>query len=393
MADLVDIQKEFTEFLNSINTFETTEKIVKVEGQSWPTLDKLDLVNNQILPEIKKMVSDWQEIIEFISFGDFFYIKDLFKKILLCHRVARHGILSANEFEFNDSFNELKEAFRKLKFEYLSTGFKFFPDKVDKEMEVIVDFIQRNFFKEDSSFSDLITFLKSQKSEALNYDITEYIVDYKNKHPDIKATEKFNLVRGIYAIYNNYLANNISLEREELINEKNRIEKELADERIKLEQDKNAKLITAFGEKARTMNDAISIFYFLIYGTFSIIIASIFFKMNSNIDISFKDLRFIYFFSYIAILSTLLTFFIKEKNNLSKQRDYFNRCHVELEALATYTSGFEKEQIIRLKLELAQKYFSAGQNDRNETLSKDDSPVTSEQFKQTLDLIKNLMKK
>lgn len=393
MADLVDIQKEFTEFLKSIEALETIEKMVKKEGQSWPTLEKLDLVNNQILPEIKKMVSDWQEIIEFISFGDFLYIKDLFKKILLSHRVAHHGILSANEFEFNDSFNELKEAFRKLKLEYLSTGFNFFPDKVDKEMEVIVDFIQRNFFKEDSSFSDLITFLKSQNSEALNHDVTQYIIDYKNKYLDINATEKFNLVKGIYAIYDNHLANNIALEREELINEKNRIEKELADERIKLEQDKNAKLITAFGEKARTMNDAISIFYFLIYGTFSIIIASIFFKMNSNIDTPFKDWHFIYFFSYIAILSTLLTFFIKEKNNLSKQRDYFNRCHVELEALATYTSGFEKEQIIRLKLELAQKYFSAGQNDRNETPSKDDSPVTSEQFKQILDLIKSLLKK
>ncbi|MDC4682131.1 hypothetical protein NQ804_18835, partial [Acinetobacter baumannii] len=69
------------------------------------------------------------------------------------------------------------------------------------------------------------------------------------------------------------------------------------------------------------------------------------------------------------------------------------RCQVELEALATYTAGFEKDQITNLKLELAPKYFTAGQNERTEDLTKDDLPVTNEQFKQILDFIKDLIKK
>lgn len=395
MENLENLKKEFTRFLESIDKFETDEKITTIENQEWPTAEQVDLLNDEILPEIKRIINFWLEIIEYVSFSDYryFYLKDIFQSFEDNYTKVRISISSKNNYDFNIAFGELKHTFKVLKNNFLITNFQFLPAKVEEELNIIVDFIQTNFFKQDLSFSDLIKYLKSQNSDPLNHDITDFIIKFKNNHPELKTGEKQILMRGVYSIYNNYLANNISLEREELINEKNRIEKELADERIKLEQDKNAKLITTFGEKARTMNNSILIFYFFIYGTFSIIIASIFFKMNSNIDTTFKDWHFIYFFSYIAILSTFLTFLIKEKNNLTKRRDYFDRCHVELEALATYTSGFEKEQIIRLKLELAQKYFSAGQNDRNDTLNKDDSPVTNEQFKQILDLIKNLIKK
>ncbi|MCT9423360.1 hypothetical protein KTI95_04380 [Acinetobacter baumannii] len=386
MENLEEIKIEFKEFLKTIDSYATYNKIDEGMVEKWSLEDQVRLLNNQILPELNKIVADWQDKIEFIFISDFEYIKQLLKDIIQYLSLINLAIIEGIKDNFEKYFSLLEQSSEHLKNEYLLTNFKFSSDNIDQELEVVVDFIQSNFFKEDTTFMNLIIFLKSQNSVSLIHDITQYIIDFKNKQLNLSSSKKTELMEGLYAYFRNHLENEINEKKEE-------VERELNYERVKLEKAKNALIITAFGEKARTMDKAIFYFYCSIYAVFILIISCIFIKMNNSIENPFKDFHFLYFVSFIAFLSTFLTFLIKEKNNLSKQRDYFIRCQVELEALATYTAGFEKDQITNLKLELAPKYFTAGQNERTEDLTKDDLPVTNEQFKQILDFIKDLIKK
>ncbi|MCW1490386.1 hypothetical protein OLN43_14105, partial [Acinetobacter baumannii] len=152
--------------------------------------------------------------------------------------------------------------------------------------------------------------------------------------------------------------------------------------------------ITAFKNKSETMKDYLHILYFLISLVFLSIITSVFVRMvtkhkiGSNFDIS----SFIYFISFIVSLTALLTFLIREKNNLSTQRDYFERCDTELRALTTYVVGLPQDKIDNLKIELAKQYFTAGSNQINKGSNQDIS-LTPENFKQVLDILKEVSKK
>ncbi|MDC4790553.1 hypothetical protein NQ811_17720, partial [Acinetobacter baumannii] len=73
MEYLENLKKEFTRFLESIYKFETDEKITTIENQEWPTAEQVDLLNDEILPEIKRIINFWQEKIEYVSFSEYSY--------------------------------------------------------------------------------------------------------------------------------------------------------------------------------------------------------------------------------------------------------------------------------------------------------------------------------
>ncbi|HCQ9656556.1 TPA: hypothetical protein OMQ23_003161, partial [Acinetobacter baumannii] len=100
----------------------------------------------------------------------------------------------------------------------------------------------------------------------------------------------------------------------------------------------------------------------------------------------------LYFLSLIISLTGLLAFLIKEKNSLTAQRDYFERCDTELNAFITYVSDFDPDEIKKLKFDLAKNYFIGG----NAQISKgttQDQTLTPENMKQILDILKELSKK
>ncbi|PNH14142.1 Uncharacterised protein [Klebsiella pneumoniae] len=298
--------------------------------------------------------------------------------------------------KYNNIFNNLVESLEQT-FNQIKNA-KINKNKISiRSTKEFKDFFEMicliNGLKYDESF--IQPFIEENSVELLT-EIVQKTIDTSNqKKPDN------NILLDILKIYRDYIFVRVR-------DDKNKIKQEydyLKTERIKFETDKDKALeevelakskliITAFKNKSETMKDYLHILYFLISLVFLSIITSVFVRMvtkheiGSNFDIS----SFIYFISFIVSLTALLTFLIREKNNLSTQRDYFERCDTELRALTTYVVGLPQDKIDNLKIELAKQYFTAGSNQINKGSNQDIS-LTPENFKQVLDILKEVSKK
>lgn len=155
-----------------------------------------------------------------------------------------------------------------------------------------------------------------------------------------------------------------------------------------MEKAKSGKIITAFKDRSKKAKDYIQILYFAITFLFLTIISSFIFRMAMNTE--FSTGSFLYFLSFIIAVSGLLTFVIKEKNRLVDQSDHFEKCHTELEALTTYVVDLDPKRVEDLKIDLAYKYFTGGNN--GNTSEKSEMNIPNETIKQFLDLLNTIQK-
>ncbi|MBC6791974.1 hypothetical protein, partial [Acinetobacter baumannii] len=335
--------------------------------------------------------------------------------------IAHNLKLKINEIhEFSES-----EKFNKL--------FDEFTDKIDETFNLLknarinskniainstndfTDFCNLIFKIDNIKFNnDLLLSITAENSTDLFYEIVYEIIDWHNNKTQ---NENLNLdIINIYLKHKNeeYKLNIKNLEDEKNIfkNEQKEFEEYKSKANEKLETARNKQIITAFKNASTKTKTLIRGLYILIFAIFIIIIRLLFCRVQeakknihpdiphyfndfyfqvSNIQ-SFDLQSFLYFLSLIISLTGLLAFLIKEKNSLTAQRDYFERCDTELNAFITYVSDFDPDEIKKLKFDLAKNYFIGG----NAQISKgttQDQTLTPENMKQILDILKELSKK
>ncbi|MDV7379918.1 hypothetical protein R4466_04740 [Acinetobacter baumannii] len=245
------------------------------------------------------------------------------------------------------------------------------------------------------------------------YEIINKIVELNNNNQTKDIPQETN------NIFQKYISEKYKLNKEILEQERKVFQKEKQDFEEykkssieKLESARSKEIITAFKKASKKTKCSIIFFYIFIFTTFIAIITLLFCRVQEskkNVQQDFPyyfkefyfqattihtfDIQsFLYFLSLIISLTGLLAFLIKEKNRLTAQRDYFERCDTELNAFITYVSDFEPEQIRNLKIDLAKNYFTGGNFQVNKTTNQDES-LTPENLKQILDILTEVSKK
>ena len=106
-----------------------------------------------------------------------------------------------------------------------------------------------------------------------------------------------------------------------------------------------------------------------------------------NSPIYFLD-NFDYWFlkiSFILVVITLVSFFIKQSSHYQSLADQANQTRLEIQAFPTFVTGIEKADEVAIRKELALKYFG---REVDKTAHKDMGNLVSDQMKSTTEMVK-----
>jgi hypothetical protein len=357
-----------------------------------------------------RQVNDWSQIslkkineihYELVSFHFYFQkdfrskilnklisINNLYIKLLSYINLKDNSNFSDINFKINQDIKNLEELLLTPKIENITES-----SFTLSLFETLTKYlIFKNNIREIETTINLIR-AEAKKQELLH--ILNLIINYNNTNSDDKNIN--TLITDLLYEYKKYALRNVEMEKIKINEEIKNLNK--AKEEIELyklntlkevENAKSGLIITAFEERSKNTSSYISILYFLIALLFLIIISSFIFRMAINHNNEFHISSFIYFLSYIIAISGLLAFLIREKNRLVDQKDYFERCHTELRALTTYVVDIDPQKVEDLKLQLAHKYFTGGNN--TQPSEKNEISIPDENIKQLIELLNTIQK-
>ncbi|ENW74573.1 hypothetical protein B9Y01_04755 [Acinetobacter baumannii] len=89
--------------------------------------------------------------------------------------------------------------------------------------------------------------------------------------------------------------------------------------------------------------------------------------------------------SFILVVITLVSFFIKQSSHYQSLADQANQTRLEIQAFPTFVTGIEKADEVAIRKELALKYFG---REVDKTAHKDMGNLVSDQMKSTTEMVK-----
>lgn len=391
LAEAISQIKDFKEFEEKYSP-ETMEVFPPKEFSiDWKNV-RLNDITSIILPAIEQNSDYTQEEYKNQLVTLMCEIINNYNKIIHIINITDINKKESNLFELTKYYEEIKvltESLRDLSDNPKFINFTEFNINNNIFSRISTYIIYKNHL---SSLESFLEEINKENNYTTKANILNKLINFNNlEHTSNNTNQLYKIIFDIIQDYKNDIQDGIIISKIELNQEKNNIEQIKNKALEEIEKAKNSLIITAFKNKGESMNDYIGISYFLISLLFLLIIASLFFRLNTPIHEGFKLESFIYFISFITGISSLLAYLIKQNNRLVQQRDYFLRCHVELSALPTYVYDIEKTKIDSLKIELAQKYFTGGTG--NETKTTPEVSLTNENIKQLFDIVKELTKK
>ena len=369
-----------------------TAHLIENSDERIPSMGEVGEWNYQYLPILVKYFNTIMDNIALLNSKNQDILYNRINEIESQYKMLGQTIVEQDRLACSQELSKLKEIINDLTpLEDLPFTFEYQEDKEYKFMN-IVTLIQNNYFTELGGFLNIVNKINREKSNTLNIKALKKISEYSVNSKLSNINDKLELVSDLHEIYHEFMLEKLHYENKNLWLEKKDHEERIKEEYFKLELTKNSELISAFGDQSKDTQTSIQILYFAIFGVFLLILGSIFFKMNDTLNSSQNwNITNLYFLSFILSLSALLTFLIKEKNNLTSKRDYFHKCHVELKALSSYVAGIDTDKVEQLKIDLAPIYFTAGET--NNLNNASEPSLSKDQVTQLIDLLKESIKK
>lgn len=320
-----------------------------------PSPSKTQYWETQILSKINLMINFFTDYGEFLEKENILLIVDNLRKA----QFSNYQLNQIHDYSEAENFNKLFDEFTK-KIEEIFSLFK--NSKLDSNKITInsandfANFCNLIFKINDIEMNNnLLQPIIEESSSVLFHEIIKKIIELYNDKSQTK-----NITLEISNIFQNYTNQKYKSRMQELENERKKFEEYKSKAIEKLETARNKQIITAFKNASTKTTTLIRGLYILIFAIFIIIIGLLFCRVQESknnihpdiphyfndfyfhvLNIQSFDLQsFLYFLSLIISLTGLLAFLIKEKNSLTAQRDYFERCDTELNAFITYVSDF-----------------------------------------------------
>jgi len=135
-----------------------------------------------------------------------------------------------------------------------------------------------------------------------------------------------------------------------------------------------------------TKNIYLGWFFFFVILTFGFAFISLVFKQIFFDRFEVENVDYwVFKITVLSLCLTILSFFLKQVIHYQKKEDFVERISLELNAFPSYISDLDPEDGIKLRKELALKYFG---NDHATSNSNEFSSVNVEQMKASTEMVK-----
>lgn len=358
------------------------ENFQKIESFFQENKDKIKSNNIlDLISEIKKKLTFYslQNIINISNFTD-----NLIKNYLIINHHDDYDFLNEHLTKISKDFNNINSA----PFEDI-----ILTEATPENLILIANIVKTIFQKNNLDYPDGI--MRNIETINLNYEKFEsYIIEeiYKNfieiynliitekyKLAAIKLKDNHNEIRSLY----------LDIEQDKLTDEVHNLDKNTKKIKEGLGLAENEELIKAFKIQADEYSKNIQNYTHIIIFVFITISLFILLKILIN-RLNFELYELVMFGSLIISLSALLTYLIQERRRLVNLQTYCIKCYLELSALPKYTADLEKEQIQKLKIDLASVYFKGHINDKKLNTSTNEITTINNALDTTTKLLTNI---
>ncbi|WP_334007191.1 hypothetical protein [Acinetobacter colistiniresistens] len=261
---------------------------------------------------------------------------------------------------------------------------------------VVDDLLARIRVKVDSvsaSHSHILESITLRLEEILSnkdyYDIEDYLTAKL-----IALDEFLKVYNDLIQVQNEYL--NESLD---IVTQKIELEiKKIRELRNRLQNADSENIYdSAKNNFNNTKHSYLGLFFFTVIATLSFAVASLVFKKNffDRFEIEAYD-YWVFKITVLSLCVTILSFFLKQVVHYQKKEDFAEKISLELNAFPSYISDLDPEDGVKLRKELALKYFGNDQNKGNieaSNLNVEQMKVNAELIKISTEVIKNLSSK
>ncbi|MDC4457887.1 hypothetical protein NQ652_09300 [Acinetobacter baumannii] len=351
----IEIEQLFHDLDNLITVIENnSESLVQPE----PAHD------NDIVYSLSSFIDEYK----FISthgdiYFNFYVEEDLLNKVKILEKLKKELNIIVQKITAKRTVEVIPEhlSFYVRNYKNYIYSIEFTPERQNQDyLKKIFDYI-KNLYNEFDHTNMLYNYINQGDYDSLIikkfFDLFKILITDK-RNSTVNYLQYGNLEREIYDyIYNEKI--------QKLNNEIDNLTTLSKDVREKIGLIEDQKLIFAHQNFSKDQDSPICKLSWAINCIFIFIIGSLIYLFYhlTEAKIEFNWKNYVFYLSIYITLTGYLTYLIKERVRLINIKNYCDKTWLEITALSAYMVEFKQEEVVKLKMQLADKYFAGPNND------------------------------